>query len=69
MSVQTLPTEHGVFTNNIHSGQTAEEVYQEWLENKDKPAPLSEIEQLRLEQSQANAELFEMMLMLTGGGL
>ena len=32
------------------------------------PQPLSEIEQLRLEQAQANAELFEMMLMLTGGG-
>lgn len=31
-------------------------------------APLSEIEKLRLEQAQANAELFEMMLTLTGGG-
>jgi hypothetical protein len=33
------------------------------------PEPLTDIEQLRLEQAQANAELFEMMLMLTGGGL
>lgn len=33
------------------------------------PKELTEIEQLRLEQAQANAELFEMMLMLTGGGL
>lgn len=33
------------------------------------PPPLTEIEQLRLEQAQANAELFEMMLMLTGGGV
>ena len=32
------------------------------------PQPLTEIEQLRLEQAQSNAELFEMMLMLTGGG-
>lgn len=31
------------------------------------PKPLSEIEQLRLEQAHANAELFEMMLMITGG--
>ena len=30
--------------------------------------PLSEIEKIRLEQAQSNAELFEMMLMLTGGG-
>lgn len=33
------------------------------------PQPLSEIDQLRIEQAQSNAELFEMMLMLTGGGL
>lgn len=33
------------------------------------PQPLGDIEQLRLEQAQANAELFEMMLMLTGGGV
>ncbi|BAE83961.1 hypothetical protein [Desulfitobacterium hafniense] len=29
----------------------------------------SEIEQLRLEMAQANTELFEMMLMLNGGGM
>jgi len=32
------------------------------------PPPLSEIEKLRLESAQANAELFEMMLMFIGGG-
>lgn len=31
------------------------------------PQQLTEIETLRLENAQANAELFEMMLMLTGG--
>ena len=50
----------------------------EWVEDmpqaeidalNNQPKPLTEIEQLRLEQAQANAELFEMMLMLTGGGL
>ncbi|MEC0092897.1 hypothetical protein [Paenibacillus macquariensis] len=29
--------------------------------------PLTEIEQLRLETAQGNAELFEMVLLLTGG--
>lgn len=40
---------------------------QEIEEEQNAPKPLSDIEQLRLEQAQANAELFEMMLMLTGG--
>lgn len=31
------------------------------------PKPLSEVEKLKIENAQANAELFEMMLMLTGG--
>lgn len=34
-----------------------------------KPKQLSEIDKLRIEQAQANAELFEMILMMTGGGL
>lgn len=34
--MEQLETEHGVFTNNEVTGQTAEEVYQEWLDNKDK---------------------------------
>jgi len=32
------------------------------------PQPLTDIEKLRLEQAQSNAEFFEMVLMLTGGG-
>lgn len=36
-------------------------------EEKNQPRELTEIEKLRLENAQANAELFEMMLMLTGG--
>lgn len=30
-----LETEHGIFTANHITGQTAKEVYQEWLVNKD----------------------------------
>lgn len=33
------------------------------------PKPLTEIEKIRLEQAQSTAELFEMMLVLTGGGV
>lgn len=32
------------------------------------PHPLSDIEKLRLEQAQANAEMFEMLITMTGGG-
>ena len=30
--MQRIETEHGFFTNNEVTGQTAQEVYQEWLE-------------------------------------
>lgn len=32
--MEILETENGIFTNNETTGQTAKEVYQEWLENK-----------------------------------
>jgi uncharacterized protein YprB with RNaseH-like and TPR domain len=34
--MEKLETEFGIFTNNEVTGQTAQEVYQEWLANKDK---------------------------------
>ena len=44
-----IETEHGIFTANETTGQTAEEVYQEWLENKDNPQEkLSENEMIML---------------------
>lgn len=43
-SVERLETEYGVFTNNIESNQTAQEVYEEWLANKDNP-PLPTLEE------------------------
>jgi len=41
-SIMEIETEHGVFTNNKITRQTAEQVYQEWLGNKDK-APIIEM--------------------------
>ena len=35
--MEELQTEHGIFANNEETGQTAQEVYEEWLANKDKP--------------------------------
>lgn len=32
-----MENEHGIFTDNELTGQTAEEVYQEWFINKDNP--------------------------------
>lgn len=58
-----LETEHGIFTSNEETGQTADEVYQQWLENKDKPPKLSEIDLLKISQ----AEQFELILEFIGG--
>lgn len=45
--MESINTEHGIFTKNEITEQTAEEVYQEWLENKDKPPQPSETETVR----------------------
>jgi hypothetical protein len=42
-----LETEYGPFTNNEVTGKTAEEVYNEWLLNKDKPLEPTEVELLQ----------------------
>ncbi|MEH7521676.1 hypothetical protein V7149_00115 [Bacillus sp. JJ1503] len=75
---QSFASEGTLIKNAIKNGFLESEVeekvvsineYQQILESLPKPQQsLSEIEKLRLEQAQANAELFEMMLMLTGGG-
>ena len=47
-----INTEHGIFTANKELGLTAEEVYQKWLENKDRPPKPSTKERLEaLEQA------------------
>lgn len=40
--MEKLKTEHGIFTDNEETGQTAEEVYQEWLDSKHE-TPIIEI--------------------------
>jgi len=35
--MEQLQTVDGIFTNNIKTGQTAQQVYDEWLINKDRP--------------------------------
>lgn len=50
--MQILETEHGIFTSNEVTGQSAEEVYQEWLQNKDKAQKPTTGDRLRaLEQA------------------
>ena len=47
-----IHTDHGIFTENEELGLTAEEVYQKWLENKNKPQPPTTKERLEaLEQA------------------
>lgn len=58
-----LETEHGIFTNNEVTGQTAEEIYQEWLENKEKPQELNEIEKLKI-RTQATEDALMYLLTL-----
>ena len=41
-----IETTYGIFTNNEVTGQTAQEVYDEWLINKDKPQPISDKERI-----------------------
>lgn len=58
--MERLETEHGMFTNNEVTEQTAEEVYQDWLENKSKAPKPSQKERLEaLEQA--------VLDMITGG--
>ena len=49
MEMQMLETEHGIFTSNEKTGETAEEVYARYLASKDNP----------LEPPKTNEELQE----------
>ena len=55
--MQKIETEYGIYTENITTGQTAEQVYAEWLENKDKPSQPSEIEILQAKLNTATQQL------------
>ncbi len=44
------------------------EAYWEYVEAIYEPSPEEEMAQLRIEMAQANTELFEMVMLMTGGG-
>lgn len=62
--MEKIQTEHGIFTKNEFTGQSAEEVYQEWLDNRNKP-PLPTTEE-RLELAE-NTILGLMDIIMMGG--
>jgi hypothetical protein len=35
--MEQVQTKHGIFTSNEFTGQTAQEVYEDWLAQKDRP--------------------------------
>jgi hypothetical protein len=64
-----IVTEHGIFTSNEITGQTAEEVYQEWLENKDKPPKPTEMEIQQQIINTLGQELAQLKLKIVMGGM
>lgn len=48
---EEIQTEHGIFTSNIHLGLTAQEVYEQWLVDKDKPTESIEDKKIDIEES------------------
>lgn len=69
VNMEKLQTEHGVFTNNELTGQTAQEVYDEWLLNKDKPPQPTEIERLKQQFETQNQAIAELTMMIAMGGM
>lgn len=65
--MQKIETEHGVFTENTETGQTAEQVYAEWLENRDKPPQPTQEELLKQELTKTNAMVLELTEIILGG--
>ena len=48
---EEIETPHGIFTSNTYLGLTAQEVYEEWLANKDKPVVAEEVKELNIEKA------------------
>ena len=48
---EEIETPHGIFTSNTYLGLTAQEVYEEWLANKDKPVVTEEVKELNIEEA------------------
>ena len=51
MEMQMLETEHGIFTNNEKTGETAEEVYERFLANKDKQIDICAVKERKIKES------------------
>lgn len=49
--MQMLETEHGIFTNNETTGETAEEVYERFLANKDKQIDICAVKERKIKES------------------
>lgn len=56
-----IETENGIFTDNKETNQSAQEVYDEWLSNKNAPSPLTDKERI--------AEVEKIINVLLLGGL
>lgn len=67
--MKKIETEHGIFTSNEETGQTADEVYQQWLENKDKPQPPTELEIQQEITNTLGQELAMLKLKFMMGGI
>ena len=48
---EEIQTEHGIFTSNIHLGLTAQEVYEQWLVDKDKSTESIEDKKIDIEEA------------------
>lgn len=48
MQYEQIETEHGIFTNNPVTGETAQQVYDRWLESKDKPCVSPQTQEQKL---------------------
>lgn len=59
-----IENEYGIFTSNDSTGQTAQEVYDEWLVNKNKPPQPTLEEQITTLKAEkdALAETLDMVL-------
>lgn len=54
-----IETEHGIFTNNEETGQTAEEVYQEWENNRNKLMINQEITQKKKQLEETDYKIIK----------
>lgn len=60
--MQAIQTEHGIFTNNEITGQTAQEVYAEWLVSKDTPRPKTDVELLKENSINLTAIVLDLLM-------